>query len=110
MILSFQTDMSGQTVQTQIRLLLYQGLHCLLFRLHGLDSLHYGRATKFKFESDYNNFWGVRIFRKFMVFIQKFEQYSKQSTVTFLNIRTPKKFVVITLKFELCGRLWLYHI
>ena len=26
-------------------------------------------------------------------------------TVNFLNIRTPKKFVVITLKFE----LWLYH-
>ena len=23
--------------------------------------------------------------------------------VNFLNIRTPKKFVVITLKFELCG-------
>ena len=24
-------------------------------------------------------------------------------TVNFLNIRTPKKFVVITLKFEVCG-------
>ena len=24
-------------------------------------------------------------------------------TVIFLNIRTPKKFVVINLKFELCG-------
>ena len=24
-------------------------------------------------------------------------------TVNFLNIRTPKNFVVITLKFELCG-------
>ena len=24
-------------------------------------------------------------------------------TVNFLNIRTPKKFVVITLKLELCG-------
>ena len=24
-------------------------------------------------------------------------------TVNFLNIRTPKKFVVFTLKFELCG-------
>ena len=49
MILSFRTDMSGQTVQTQIRLLLEeqsdQGLHCLQFRLHGLDSLLYGRAT-----------------------------------------------------------------
>ena len=26
-----------------------------------------------------------------------------QYTVNFLNIRTPKKIVVITLKFELCG-------
>ena len=37
-ILNFQTDRSGQTVQTQIRLLLEeqsdQGLHCLLFHLH----------------------------------------------------------------------------
>ena len=49
MILSFRTDMPGQTVQTQIRLLLEeqsdQGLHCLPFRLHRLDSLLYGRAT-----------------------------------------------------------------
>ena len=28
---------------------------------------------------------------------------TKDITVNFLNIRTPKKFVVITLKFELCG-------
>ena len=43
MILSFRTDRPGQTVQTQIRLLLEeqsdQGLHCLPFRLHRLDSL-----------------------------------------------------------------------
>ena len=49
MFLSFRTDIPGQTVQTQIRLLLEeqsdQGLHCLLFRLHRLDSLLYGRAT-----------------------------------------------------------------
>ena len=25
------------------------------------------------------------------------------NTVNFLNMRTPKKFVLITLKFELCG-------
>ena len=38
MILSFRTDRSRQTVQTQIKLLLVeqsdQGLHCLLFHLH----------------------------------------------------------------------------
>ena len=48
MILSFRTDRPGQTVQTQIRLLLEeqsdQGLHCLPFRLHRLDSLVYGKA------------------------------------------------------------------
>ena len=53
MILSFRTDMSGQIVQTQIRLLLEeqsdQGLHCLPFHLYCLDSLLYGRATQFKF-------------------------------------------------------------
>ena len=44
MFLSFRTDMAGQTVQTQIRLLLEeqsdQGLHCLLFPLHLLDAIH----------------------------------------------------------------------
>ena len=52
-ILSFWTDMPGQTVQTQIRLLLEeqsdQVLHCLPFRLHCLASLLYGKATYFKF-------------------------------------------------------------
>ena len=51
MILSFRTDRPGQTVQTQIRLLLEeqsdQGLHCLPFRLHRWDSLLYRRATLF---------------------------------------------------------------
>ena len=49
MILSFRTDMPVQTVQIQIRLLLEeesdQGLHCLPFHLHHLDSLLYGKAT-----------------------------------------------------------------
>ena len=57
MILSFRTDMPGQTVQTQIRLLLGavwsgttleqsdQGLYYLPFRLHSLDSLLYDRDT-----------------------------------------------------------------
>ena len=41
--LSFRTDRPGQTMQTQIRLLLEeqsdQGLHCLKFPLHLLDAL-----------------------------------------------------------------------
>ena len=43
MILSFRTDRSRQTVQTQIRRLLEepsdQGLHCLLFKLHLFDEI-----------------------------------------------------------------------
>ena len=43
MILSFRTDRFGQTVQTQIRLLLEEqsdlGLHCLLFNLHLFDEI-----------------------------------------------------------------------
>ena len=42
-IQSFRTDGSGQTVQTQIRLLPEeqsdQGLHCLLFHLHLFDEI-----------------------------------------------------------------------
>ena len=50
MILSFWTDRSGQTVQTQIREEQSdQGLHCLPFCLHLLDALLYGKATLFKF-------------------------------------------------------------
>ena len=48
-IQSFRTNRPGQTVQTQIWLLLKeqsdQGLHCLPFCLHRLDSLVYGKAT-----------------------------------------------------------------
>ena len=49
MTLCFWTDRSGQTVQTQIRLLLEeqsdQGLHCLLFHLHHLEVLDLGRTS-----------------------------------------------------------------
>ena len=69
MILSFRTNRSGQTVQTQIRLLLEeqsdQGLHCLPFRLHLLDTLLHGKVALFKFQGDYSKFSGVRIFRIF---------------------------------------------
>ena len=52
MILSFRTDRPGQTMQTQIKLLLEeqsdQGLHCLQFQLHLLDALLYGKAILFE--------------------------------------------------------------
>ena len=46
---SIWTDRSGQTVQTQIRLLLQvqsdQDLHCLDFCLHHLEISHHGRNS-----------------------------------------------------------------
>ena len=36
-------------------------------------------------------------------FFFNFSNLNNEVTVNFLNIRTPKKFVVIALKFELCG-------
>ena len=53
MILNFRTDRSGQTVQTQIRLLLEeqsdQGLHCLQFHLHLFVEIPSGLASLFDF-------------------------------------------------------------
>ena len=68
MILNFWTDRSGQTVQTQIRLLLEeqsdQGLHCLLFHLHLLDKIHQGLASLFVFKVNYSK---VSCVQKFVV-------------------------------------------
>ena len=67
MTLSFRTDRSGQTVQTQIRLLLEeqsdQGLHCLLFHL--LFSKKYTKVWPFSLNFRYitAKFSGVRRFR-----------------------------------------------
>ena len=62
MILSFQTDWSGQLVQTQIKLLLEeqsdQGLHYLQHCLYLLDALHYGKTSFSEFKDDYSNFLG----------------------------------------------------
>ena len=58
MTLSFRTDRSGQTVQTQIRLLLEdqsdQGLHCLLLHLHVFDKIPSGLASLFEFKVNYS--------------------------------------------------------
>ena len=44
-MVSFRADRSGQKVEEQSD----QDLHCLLFHLHLLDSLLYGKATLLKF-------------------------------------------------------------
>ena len=71
MILSFRTDTSEQTLQTQIRLLLEeqsdQDLHCLPFHLHFFDTLLYGITVLFKFSGIFSNFSGVQKFRNFTV-------------------------------------------
>ena len=63
--------MFGQTVQTQIRLLLEeqsdQGLHCLLFHLHHLEVLHHGRPLSSDFRVFTIKLVGVRKFRNFTV-------------------------------------------
>ena len=67
MILSFRTDRPGQTVQTQIRLLLEeqsnQGLHCLPFRLHRLDSFSMVEPHNSNFRVITTNFLSVRKLR-----------------------------------------------
>ena len=58
-----RTDRPGQTVQTQISLLLEeqsdQGLHCLQFRLQLLDTLLYGKYSLFNFRVITANFSNV---------------------------------------------------
>ena len=72
MILIFRTYRSGETVQTQIRLLLEeqsdQGLHCLLFHLHLSDEIPL-RFCHFilNFRLITAKFSGVRKIRNFMV-------------------------------------------
>ena len=65
MNLNFLTDSSGQTVQTQIRLLLEeqsdQGLHHLLFDLHIFDKTHSGLASLFEFKVNYSSFLHQKI-------------------------------------------------
>ena len=73
MILSFRTDRSGQTVQTQIILLLEeqsdQGLHCLLFHLHLFAEIPKGLGSLFELKVDYSKVFGARKFRNFTVLI-----------------------------------------
>ena len=72
MTLSFRTDMSEQTVQTEIRLLLeeqsYQSLHYLLiFHWHLLDEKTSSLASLFEFYVNNSNILGVLKLRNFTV-------------------------------------------
>ena len=73
MILSFRTDMPGQTVQTQIRLLLVCHSICIVWT-------HYSMV-----EPHCSNFWvittivlGVRIFRTFTAFNKFSNEWSRK--------------------------------
>ena len=71
-ILNIGTDRSEQTVQTQIRLLLMeqsdQGLLCLLFCLHLLNTTLHCKIQLFQFRTIMVIISGVPIFRIFTVF------------------------------------------
>ena len=71
MILSFRTDIPGQTVQTQIKLLLVeqsdQGLHCLPFRLYHWTLYPMVEPHSSNFRVITTNVLGVQIFRKYTV-------------------------------------------
>ena len=71
MILSFWTDLFGQIVQTQIRLLLQeqsdQGLHYLLYCLHLFYALLDGKSSFFSFTMITAKFFSVPKFRNFTV-------------------------------------------
>ena len=61
MILNIGTDRSEQTVQTQIRLLLMeqsdQGLFCLLFCLHLLNTILHCKIQLFQLLDNYGNYF-----------------------------------------------------
>ena len=71
MILSFRTDRSGQTVQTQIRLLLEeqsdQGFHCLLFHRHLFAKYPKVCPLCWNFRLIDEKFFGIPKFRNFTV-------------------------------------------
>ena len=95
MILSFRTDMPGQTVQPQIRLLLiwiYTVCHsvCIVWTHYSMVEPH-----SLNFRVIVTNFLGVRIFRKFTV---------KQQFVAFyfiLRIQSSKSLKALSL-FPIC--------
>ena len=97
--------MPGQTVQTQIRLLLEQqsdqGLHCLPFRLHRLDSLFIVEPHSSNFRVITTNFWGIRLYRKFMVTWQNFQDIVHRTNRAQQNscyniFMLHKQFLIIT--------------
>ena len=87
MTLSFQTDRSGQTVQTQIRLLLEeqsdQGLHCLLFHWHCFELL-----------MKYPMVWPF--FLNFRLITAKFSSVRKFRNFTVNMVISPLKYVLIS--------------
>ena len=123
MTLSFRTDRSWQTVQTQIRLLLEeqsdQGLHCLLFHWHFLDEKPSGLTSLFEFLGELQQYFGcpknLGTLRYMHNFLMKFKTCGackttllnlcstiilNRHTVKFLNFWMPENFAVIYLIFK----------
>ena len=89
MILSFRTDLPGQTVQTQIRLEEQpdQGLQCLPFHLIICNYYSMVEQHSSHFRVITTNILGFRIFRKFTVdvFFIKNKKLNKKNEQTRVN-------------------------
>ena len=75
-ILNIGTDRSEQTVQTQIRLLLMeqsdQGLLCLLFCLHLLNTILHCKIRLFQLWDNYGNYFRCPNFFNFLRYATKY--------------------------------------
>ena len=102
MIISFRTYRPGQTVQTQIRLLLQkqsnQGLHCLLFLLHLFGKIPKGFVSLFNFRLITANISDVQKFRNFTVESYSCNHLHKNCTTH--NFRTTKRVVITKSKTD----------
>ena len=97
MILLIQTEISEQTVQTQIRLQSDLGYHCLTLHLHLLDTLLCGKTMLFKFQENYSNnfrcpktwyFYGMSFDDMFLL---SFRSLRYQNTYRFVPTRSSVK-------------------
>ena len=118
MILSFRTDMPGQTVQTQISSVIrvYTVCHsvCIVWTHYSMVEPH---SSNFRMIT--TNFLGVRIFRKFMVMhlqnAQNFASLHRNSCLVCIVCLRYCKFPKYLDTQKICCNhskiwtMWLYH-
>ena len=117
MIPSFRTDRSGQTVQTQIRLLLEEEPSVCLIRVYTVCNsvcilwVHYSlvKPSCSNFRVTTANFSGVQIFRTFIVSRTSTSIFSKNnaSVLCFLTILQTSLIVVFLYHLDTHKKLFL---